>query len=208
MKIILPIFIALFLFVLSLFGVFRNTYYTVKNSNSVKVSHTAKDNRLNRPVPVLAKEAAVSYSPPKQLVIPKIGLNANITSVGLDSQNRMDVPNNFVEVGWYNLGYMPGQKGSAVLDGHHDDFNGHPAVFYYLSDLEIGDQIYVTDQSGKQYTYKVTNNEIYPYDQLPLQQIFATNDKARLNIITCHGTWDSVRHDYSHRTVIYSELQV
>lgn len=162
---------------------------------------------IGRPATVLAQEQTPTFYPPKLLNIPKIGLNANVVPVGLDSQNRMDVPNNFIEVGWYNLGSKPGEKGSVVLAGHYDDFKSNPAVLYYLSRLEKGDKVLVTDQSNKEFTYVVSDKIIYPYDQLPLQQIFTANDKARLNIITCQGEWDSAREDYSGRTVIYSELQ-
>ena len=158
------------------------------------------------PKPTPIKQPLQKFYPPKLLSIPKIGLSTNVVSVGLDSTNAMDVPNNFVDVGWYNLGAMPGQFGSTVLDGHSDDFHGNPAVFYYLDTLQKGDQIYVTDQNGKQYTYTVTDNVVYPENALPLQYIFASNDAVRLNLITCHGQWDNSIQTYNQRTVIYSVL--
>ena len=147
-----------------------------------------------------------AYAAPKTVSIPKIGLTANIVAVGLTTQDAMDVPNNFVDVGWYDLGYKPGQQGSVVLDGHYDNFHGQPAVFYYLDTLSKGDQIIVTDQNGKQFTYVVTDNEVYPVDGLPNQQIFASTDAARLNIITCHGQYENSIQTYNQRTVIYSVL--
>src|SRR5437764_1044364 len=64
------------------------------------------------------------FYPPKNLKIPKIGIIANSESVGLDSQGRMDVPKKAEDVGWYNLGFKVGEKGSVVLDGHFDDVTG------------------------------------------------------------------------------------
>jgi sortase (surface protein transpeptidase) len=147
-----------------------------------------------------------AYYSPKLLSIPKIGLTANVVSVGLDSTGAMDVPNNFVDVGWYNLASKPGQVGSTVLDGHSDNFHGDPAVFYYLDTLAKGDQIFITDQNGKEFTYTVIDNEVYPVDALPLRYIFASNDAVRLNLITCHGQWDNSIQTYNQRTVIYAVL--
>ncbi|MGE5042013.1 MAG: class F sortase [Candidatus Levyibacteriota bacterium] len=149
---------------------------------------------------------AVFY-PPTTLFIPKINLSANVVPVGLDNENRMDVPNNFVDVGWYSLGSKPGELGSVVLDGHFDDFHGGPAVFYRLNELQNGDQILITDSSGKKLVYTVSKNLVYPLDSMPLENIFHASDKFRLNIITCHGSWDNTLQTYNQRTVIYAQLQ-
>ncbi len=187
--------------------VFPQKNETPKASAEIHVSPTPSE--LVQPLITIQPTATPTpqqYYPPIHLSIPKISLSANIVSVGLDNTNAMDVPNNFVDVGWYNLGSKPGQLGSTVLDGHSDDFHGNPAVFYYLDTLQIGDQIIVTDQNGKKLTYTVTGNEVYPVDALPLRQIFASNDAIRLNLITCHGQWDNSIQTYNQRTVIYSVL--
>jgi len=201
MKKLLPVFISIFFLASLILAIYQTFFFRVYPTPVVHPhSLTAQADAVSNPPQVIYV--------PKLLSIPKIGVNATIVAVGLDSQNRMDVPNNFVDVGWYNLGYKPGEKGSAVLDGHSDNFHGDPAVFYKLDQLSKGDQIIVADQTGKQYTYIVTDNEVYPYDQLPLQQIFASHDQARLNLITCHGQWDNLTQTYNQRTVIYSTLQV
>lgn len=208
MKKLLPVLITTLLFA----GVITATHIPTSHPKAPSLSSAVfqPENQIKHSglETAYAKEEAPQYSPPKILTIPKIGLNTNVISVGLDTQNRMDVPNNFVDAGWYNLGPMPGQTGSVVIDGHSDDFRGNPAVFYYLKDLALGDQIIVTDQVNKQYTYIVSDIEIYPYTEVPLQQIFDTRDKARLNLITCHGEWDNTINTYNQRIVIYSELQL
>lgn len=143
---------------------------------------------------------------PTQLTIPSLNVSASIEPVGMDSQGRMDVPQKVEDVAWYNLGFRPGQKGSAVIDGHYDTPTGAPAVFYYISKLVPGDTIQVHDDQGNTYTFTVTQNINYPYNNLPLQQIFASNDKARLNLITCSGVWNHNQHNYSTRDVVYAEL--
>jgi LPXTG-site transpeptidase (sortase) family protein len=206
MKNKLPLFcLLLLLFILS---VFFQRDKTPKASADIQIPSPTPIESRSTPTtePHSTPQPTPMYYAPRLLSIPKIGLRANVVSVGLDSDNDMDVPNNFVDTGWYNLGSMPGQLGSTVLDGHSDDFHGNPAVFYYLDTLQKGDQIIVTDQSGKQFTYTVTDNEVYPVDSLPLRQIFASSDAIRLNLITCHGQWDSSIQTYNQRTVIYSVL--
>ena len=70
---------------------------------------------------------------PQTLHIPKINVAAAIEQVGLDTQGRMDVPEDADNVAWYKLGYKPGQKGNAVLAGHYDKETGEPAVFWDIS---------------------------------------------------------------------------
>lgn len=143
---------------------------------------------------------------PASLSIPKLGVNADVESVGMNARGEMDTPKNVNNVAWYSLGYKPGDKGSAVFAGHLDTASGAPSVFYNISQLKTGDTITVSDSSGKQYTYKVTETRQYPYNKFPLQEVFGSADKARLNLITCGGAWDENSQNYSQRTVVYSEL--
>lgn len=146
-------------------------------------------------------------SEPVTISIPSIGVTASVESVGEDSQGRMDVPQRAADVAWYNLGPKPGQIGSAVMSGHLDDISGRPAVFWDLAKLSVGDEITITDKSGKEYRFVVTDKQSYPFDQLPLEKVFNTNDKPRLNLITCEGNWNPETRNYSNREVVYAELR-
>jgi sortase A len=143
---------------------------------------------------------------PKTFLIPKLGINVPVEHVGMDSKGAMDVPKNADNVAWYKLGYKVGDKGSAVIAGHFDKEDGSPAVFYNLSTLANGDEIIVRDEAGKEFKYKVTRKQTFNFDEVPLNEVFASADKARLNLITCDGVFDKNAKNYSKRTVIYSEL--
>jgi sortase A len=144
---------------------------------------------------------------PVRLSIPKIGVNAAVEYVGMDAKGNMDVPKKDENVAWYQPGFRPGSVGNAVLAGHLDTRAGTPAVFYELSSLIPGDKIIVTDDQGQTHTFVVTKKEKYPFDSFPLQEVFGPFEKARLNLITCEGVFSSAQRTYSHRTVVYSELQ-
>lgn len=149
------------------------------------------------PTPTVGKPVSIS--------IPVLGVNAAIEEVGLDAQGRMGVPEQNMDTAWYKYGPLPGSKGSAVIDGHFDTPTGAPAVFYNISRLQRGDIITTKDSYGNTYSFTVTQVTSYPYNKLPMQEIFATNDKPRLNLITCDGVWNRAAHNYSNRVVVYAE---
>lgn len=145
---------------------------------------------------------------PISFSMPALGVdNVIVESVGLDTENKMDVPRDSDNVGWYNLGAKPGQKGSVVMAGHLDKKTGEPAVFYHIKKLKPGDELKVTDSADKVFTYVVTQIKSYELSKFPLQEVFGSEDKARLNLITCEGTFDKNSDIYSHRLVVYSELK-
>lgn len=143
---------------------------------------------------------------PEQLLVPRLGIQAAIELVGLDPEGRMDVPKDDDNVAWYSLGFKPGEKGSAVLAGHFDRRNGGPAVFYRLEELVPGDEIIITGDNGEKLTYVVTGKELYSSNNFPLEEVFNSTDKSRLNLITCDGVWNPSTQNYSQRLVVFSEL--
>jgi sortase A len=148
----------------------------------------------------------IEVASPETLEIPKLGIKAKVESVGLDPTRKMDVPKTPEGVGWYNLGPKPGEVGNAVIDGHLDSETG-PAVFYGLSSLQPGDQIKVIDSSKQSFTFTVTGNITYQFDQVPLDQIFGSANTVNLNLITCGGFFNHTTRNYSSRVVIYSTLK-
>ncbi len=148
----------------------------------------------------------IAASKPSRLVVPSLGIDTGVEYVGLDSEERMDVPKDPAKVAWYQLGPKPGEKGSAVMAGHLDDPNGDPAVFWNLSKIAIGDEIQVKDTEGKNLIFKVVDVKTYPYNDFPLEYVFADQSSNRLNLITCNGTWDKENNTYLERKVVFSEL--
>src|SRR4051794_22652346 len=76
---------------------------------------------------------------PVRLIIPSLGINAKIRSVGITSKGLMDVPKNLSEVGWYKYGPIPGGSGNAVIDGHLNNGSSIDGVFRHLANLARGD---------------------------------------------------------------------
>ena len=145
------------------------------------------------------------FVPPTTIEIPKIQVQASIEKVGNDSEGNMDVPKNFNDVAWYQLGYIPSQKGNAAIAGHLDTVTGDPAVFYNLNKLSVGDEIFVKNDS-KTLKFKVTEIQTYNFKEVPIKTVFGPNDKPRLNLVTCNGAIDETRKNYQKRLVVFSEM--
>lgn len=153
--------------------------------------------------------AAATTTPgqlPARLIIPKLGVDASVQDVGLTKAGSMGVPSNFTDAAWYKYGPVPGQRGSAVIDGHVDNGLSLPGVFKNLHQLQPGDDVYVQTAGGAKLHFIVRDVQEYPYMDVPAAQIFSRNDAARLNLITCTGSWVRAGRTYDRRLVVYATL--
>jgi len=157
-----------------------------------------------------AEAAAASkgtHARPVRLIIPKIGLNAAIEYVGLTADDAMAAPSGPDTVGWYELGSRPGNRGSAVIDGHSGYADGRAAAFDELPKLGKGDRLYVEDASGGQASFVVRTTRLYARDA-DATEVFAPTASSRLNLITCTGSFDVAAGTHSQRLVVFADLEV
>lgn len=157
------------------------------------------------PAPVSAVQTPVaSTSLPSRLIIPALSINAHVQDLGINSIGNMQAPDNFVDVGWYKYGTVPGYEGSAVIDGHVDNGLGLAGVFIHLNQIQVGDDVYVQTIGGDMLHFVVSDVEAYPYQSVPTNIVFGQNDNPRLNLITCDGTWVAGGDTYNERLVVYT----
>ncbi len=144
---------------------------------------------------------------PVRLKIPSINVDAEVESVGLTSDGAMDVPKSPNNIGWFNQGSLPGEKGSAVMDGHYGWKNNIPAVFDNLHKLQKGDKIYSENKNGDLTVFVVTRLQVYDKDENVPDIFVSTDGKAHLNLITCTGAWNKNEKTFSNRLVVYAEKE-
>ena len=170
-----------------------------------RASHIINANAMSKVLPVEKMDLALN---PVRLIIPAIAINASVEDVGTQANADLATPshNPWVDVGWYNLGPRPGERGSAVIDGHLDRPGGFPAVFWYLRDLHVGDEVLVKNSSGKTLHFQVTRIELYAPQDAPIQDIFGNSGGTFLNLITCAGDWIPSQHQTNLRLVVYTSL--
>ncbi len=164
---------------------------------------------VQTPTPTAQKHPLFDMQKGVQLVIPSINLKAPVEMVGLDKYGRMEIPheNQWEHVGWYRNGPVPGQRGSAVIDGHLDRPGGSPAVFWDLHKLRVGDSVLIEDGKGQTLHFRVYKIEKYTPDAAPIKQIFADTSGTYLNLITCAGQWLPAEQQTTHRLVVYTKLE-
>jgi LPXTG-site transpeptidase (sortase) family protein len=124
--------------------------------------------------------------------------------VGITKSGKMATPNNFSDVGWFQYGTLPGDKGSAIIAGHVDNGLAFPAVFADLGNASVGDDVYVDTVGGSTLHFKVVN--IKNYDaEAKTEDIFNQNDGKYIKLITCAGTWSIVHRTHDQRVVVTAE---
>lgn len=175
------------------------------NSQTIHVASKADLIPISSPVVEMGIGSSFEVpGKPFRLLIPAIGVDAVIQSVGLSEKitGEMAVPTNYTDVGWYNKGPVPGMPGNAVIDGHLNGKKFVKAVFYDLDKLMPGDSIYVIDENDKTLEFIVTGKQLYDYNA-NTTDIFAGDTKnPRLNLITCAGDWMNTKKLYDKRMVI------
>ena len=141
---------------------------------------------------------------PLRLRIVALQVDAKIQQVGRTSAGLMGIPSNFTDVAWYKLGPQPGGTGSAVIAGHLDNALALSGVFKHLGDLRIGDEVDVDTAAAGTIRFRVIRIAVYPYDQVPLDELFKKNDGAYLNLVTCAGVWLKSKKTYDQRLIVYT----
>ena len=141
---------------------------------------------------------------PTRLRIPTIHLDAHIEHVGL-LWEAIDTPKNMSNVAWYKFWPLPGEKGSAIIDGHFGWVRGKPVVFNDLYKLHKWDKLYVDDRNGHTHAFIVRELRTYQEDDTMLTVLDSGDDKAHLNLITCQGIWNKTTLWYPDRLVVFTD---
>ncbi|MCL2037727.1 class F sortase [Candidatus Saccharibacteria bacterium] len=143
-----------------------------------------------------AGHTAQSTSQSDRLIIPKIGLNSPLTTVGM-AGGAIDVHPSLP--GRWNGSARPGSNGAVFVDGHND------GIFARLGALAVGDQIMITN-GGATYTYTVVFTKVAPLESVNMAKALTVYGGAKqgLNLMTCAGS--PVGNTYSHRLTVYAVL--
>jgi len=141
----------------------------------------------------------------RRLKIPDINVDAHIESVGKTIEGAMATPEGPTNAGWYNLGSLPGERGTAVIDGHFGWKHGIPAVFENLHKLTKGDSVFVTDEQGVVTTFMVREIKTYDASDKVPELLNAADEGAYLNLVTCAGIWNKESQSYPERLVIFTD---
>ena len=107
---------------------------------------------------------------------------------------------NYAGIHVEDTGFPWEQEANVYLAGHRLGYPGYPSflAFYDIDNLKEGDQIFVEDANGREYTYEVFNNFVVePTD------IWVTEPVPGKNILTLQTC---TLPDYAQRVVVQAEL--
>ena len=159
------------------------------------------------PVSKSKVQPTVATTSPQRLKIPSIGVDAFVEQMGLTAKGDMDAPAGPNNAGWYKYGTLPGEIGSAVMDGHSGWRDNIPAIFDDLGNVRVGDKIYVETSDGLTTTFVVREIKEYGYNA-DAEEIFHSSDGlSHLNLITCAGTWNNISRSSSLRLVVFADKE-
>jgi sortase (surface protein transpeptidase) len=139
------------------------------------------------------------------LSIPIIGLTVPLSVLSLNKNGTVNVPTSFAEPGWYKGDRSPGQKGSAVILGHVDNYHG-PAVFYNLDKLKLGNRVDVTLADGRKLVFAVIGERMYKKTNFPDKLVYGTRTYPALQLVTCGGIFDPSTGHYLSNIVVFTAL--
>jgi len=184
---------------------FLYTALTVKKSAVQAPTATAKAS-VKKKTPQQKAAYTVPASHPRELIIKKLGVDANILPMGAPN-GTMAAPTSAWDVGWYNQSALPGSgNGALLLDGHVNDALGSPGIFYNLTALTTGDVIELERGDGQKFTYTVAKVESVPLGDVDMAAMLVSSEKGKegLNLITCGGIYDQQKGTYDHRILVFA----
>jgi LPXTG-site transpeptidase (sortase) family protein len=160
---------------------------------------------LHKPVPYVANKQLLATGLPARLKIPRLDIDVPLDHVGLTANGDMEAPKLPEGAAWYSQGPRPGEKGSAVIDGHYGWVNNVPAIFDNLHALRIGDSLYIRDERGVTVTFVIRSTKEFTAKDDATTIFHSQDGKAHLNLITCQGSWNQDEKSFSNRYVIFAD---
>lgn len=161
--------------------------------------------------PTTGSEGGLVRGSSDRLVIQRLGISAPVNYRTVEADGVLGNPVAAWDVVWYDfsslpgLGGYPGGVGNAVYAGHVDYRTVGPAVFWNLKNIAEGDIIEIYANGGV-YRYVVEWFADYtPGDNW--NAIVATGTGEVVTLITCIGTFDYERREYSNRRVVRARIQ-
>lgn len=142
---------------------------------------------------------------PARLRIPGIGVDSPLEQLGLGPDGALEVPEDPGLAGWFDRSAVPGDVGPTVIAGHVT-WEGEPAIFLRLAELEPGNTIVLHRADGATVRYRVTDTEQVAKETFPTDAVYGETTGNHLRLITCGGLYDDAERRYQDNVIVYAEL--
>jgi hypothetical protein len=138
---------------------------------------------------------------PNTIRLPKGG-SAYLVHVQVTSDGSLPVPDGLGQAVWWGTG-LTAAAGATVFAGHVN-WAGATGPFAELWDDGVGNVITISDNSGKQWRFRVTQVLTLNKKSLPQQApaLFSATGPHRIVLATCGGEWLASAHTYADNRVL------
>ncbi|MFC3501008.1 class F sortase [Micromonospora krabiensis] len=162
----------------------------------------------DQPAEAAPTATGLPRSAPTTITIPRIGVDAQIMSLGTNPDGTVQVPplDQAQFAGWYEPGPSPGEVGNAVVMGHVDSAKLGPAVFFDLGAMQAGDTLTVKRADGRTLTFRVDSVRSYPKTAFPTELVYGPSDRPGLRVVTCGGLFDETARSYLNNVIVFASL--
>ncbi|MGC5222517.1 class F sortase [Micromonospora sp. DT81.3] len=144
-------------------------------------------------------------STPTRILIPSIGVDSGLESLGVGPDGRLDAPADYDAAGWYSGGVVPGSVGPAIIAGHIDSPTA-PAVFARLASLTTGADVIVSMSDGSERRFRVTGSTQSSKSEFPTAEVYSNVPAPELRLITCAGGFDAALGHYTDNLIVFAAL--
>jgi len=132
-------------------------------------------------------------------------VDAEVEEVSKTEEGLINPPRFALNTGWYKSSPMPGEEGSAVINGYVHWRNGYTAMFADLHFLKPGDIVSIKNDKGIDTSFVVREIKTYDLDADIKEALSSYDGKSHLNLVTFDGSWDKPSKSYSKRLVVFTD---
>jgi hypothetical protein len=138
---------------------------------------------------------------PNTIHLPRGG-SAYLVHVQVTSDGSLPVPAGLRQAVWWGTG-LTASAGATVFAGHIN-WAGSTGPFAELWNDGVGNVVTISDSSGKQWRFRVTQVLTLSKTSLPQQApaLFAPTGPHRIVLATCGGEWLASAHEYKDNRVL------
>lgn len=159
------------------------------------------------PTPVPPTPTPTPEPPANRFVVPSVRIRAVVETKGLDANLVMQVPDNPLEVAWYDFTAKPGTPGNAVFAGHVDHVSVGRAVLWDLRNVKLGDLMEYHSIDGQVFRYRVSRITTQSASA-PANDFVAPTAVETMTVITCTGSFDRNSLSYDERLIVQATREL
>lgn len=157
-------------------GIYKESKIRLLEENQVKIEKVTQTKEIHSVIPVEIEsipEIYLNFEVIAKLELPKIGLSTYVLKDYNEAGMKV-----CVSKFW---GPEPNEIGNFCIAGHNYEQEN---MFHHLIDLEIGDELFLTDNKNGKYVYTIDNiYRVKPQNTAPIEQ--ETDGRRVVTLITC-----------------------